>query len=157
MRTPQPSRVPEVVDAVLALADAYAVDEKAAGRAVAVLDGPSPKSLKGDVIAVGVGENSVIVENVVAQGMAIHYTETVDVVCNLWSWTGATKRAAVKGHRDRCGDMLAALVAKMRDDPTLDGVCDQAVLGESLVWQQENDSAGASCAVGFTVRVKSNI
>lgn len=146
MRTPGTTRAPEVVDALIELADR--IDD------CTVMDGPVAAIKQGTTIAIAVGQPAVISTMQLMEGLAIRYLETVSVTCNVWSWSGGSK---VKPHRDRCKEVLDALKAQLQEDSTLGGVCDQVTLGDKFAWAPETDEQGTSMAVGFTINARATI
>jgi hypothetical protein len=146
MKPPQPSRVPSIVDALLA-AVASIPD-------VTILDGPTPTIPRDDVIGIGVGEPSFIVEQTPMPGLGNAYTELVHVICSLWSQSGSQGN---KARRDRAAAMLELVAASLRPDRTLGGLCDICYIGPEMEWLQQSDTSGAACSVGFAITVKTSI
>lgn len=147
MRPPQPSRVPTVVDALVA---ALRVTP-----GISVFDGPAPVTPQSDGIAVGAeADASFIVQNQPQTGLQRAYGESVSVICLAWSASGST---TMKPRRDRCAALLEAVADTLRNDPTLGGACDLCWLGPDMEWLQQSNTSGAMCSVGFTVTARTNI
>lgn len=145
MRPPQATRIGAVIDALLAACSAI--------PNLSVIDGPTTEAPRRDLLAIGVGNESMMVTQT-QRGLGVAYTEEAQIVCGLSSWSGS---AGVKPRRDRCIDLLGQIRAIIDADPRLGGVCDLALMGPQTSWQQGNGSAGSWCSVGFSVQVRTSV
>ena len=147
MKPPQASRVPTVVDAILAALRGI--------QGVSLLDGPSPITPQNDAIVIGAqGDASFMVSREKQAGYGISYDETIDVICTIWSASGSS---TMKPRRDRCGDLLEQVSSAVDADSTLGGACDLAYMGDAMEWLQQTNNTGAMCSVGFSIRARTNI
>jgi hypothetical protein len=142
VKPPQTARAAAVVDGLLAAIGAVK------DASTALLDGAYPGDLaESDGIAVGVGDESVLVTREREPGYGDSYRETVTVVCLAWSWTGNTDMAP---RRARCAELITLVQEAVATDRRLGGSCDQADLDGNQSWLQ-TQTDGATCAVGFSV------
>jgi hypothetical protein len=144
----QTTRVPEVVAALVAVAEALRV----AGTVGLVIDGPQPRAAaaKGTTgLAVAVTDRAVESRLAKMAGLDVgRYEETVETVCGAWSWSGGTDLAP---HRAKCAEIHAAFMDALRADVHLGGICEQVVMGTRSLWTPQSDSQGASYFLAFSV------
>lgn len=137
------ARTAVVVDALL-----DRLTERAESGLFAVLDGPYPGEVQqGDVIALGVGSESVVVTRERQSGLGRPCIETVRVICSAWSWTGDVN---MQPRRARCAELLSIVSDVLADDPTLGGVVNQSIMEGDQSWVQ-GQQGGAACSVGFAI------
>lgn len=79
--------------------------------------------------------------------------EEGDIVCVVASYAGETD---MKARRDRCAELLGALVDMLKQNPGL-GVADAAWLGDDSAWAPMQAPDGAFCSVAFTVHYVAEI
>lgn len=140
-----PTRVPEVVDALIAAA------QEEFGKA-AVVDGPrSTEGLPNDVILIGFagpGSPAVHTDLERAQGLGHRYTETFTIQCLISSYLGG---GTMKQRRDTCADWLARIETRLKASRGLGGAADLVGLGPSQEWNQAQTADGPVCEVNFDV------
>lgn len=141
------TRVPEVVDALLALVAAALPD-------VQVTDGhPGPVDLNPDVVSIAAGGD---------QGWSVEVTQTHDdalcdptetgaITCGVSSWRGDI---GMKPVRDRAAELLAAFEDVIRDDRTLGAVVDWCEFTGDMWWALRHTSEGSAADVGFRVQYR---
>lgn len=149
---PQPSRLPAVVDAVVAVGAQMA----SADEVDLVIYGPTAKgATKGKrTLAVFVGSPGAQSRLDLMPGSVDSYTETVDVNCNVVSWSG---QGTVRQHNLAVYGILDALRLALFSDPTLGGVCEYATLGQAHTPFPMSDVGGVSVELAFAVRAVSYI
>lgn len=145
MRPPTETRVAAVITALLA-----------AGRAidgVACLDGPENNTTDlQEVLAIGVGDEAVIVSQQKLPGYGEGYKESLSVVCGISVWTGGDDTESPFGPmRARAVAILKELRDLVAEDTTLGGACNLALLGQDQVWWQGIEGEGWAVKVGFSI------
>lgn len=140
-------------DAIAALCTAVRVAlDTDALRHVQVLDGPSAVDLENDAVMIGLGDPAVMTQRS-EPDYGGRCTETGEIICVISCWDGSTDMAA---KRARVYDILAAIEAHLRENPTLGDAVDDSMIGSDgeLVQRQ---SSGALAALGFSVRYEAHI
>lgn len=148
---PSSSRVPAVVDALVTRLSATLGGTAGPLGDVQVLDGPrAAEDVRDDVLLVGVSGEGVSSINATtrSQGMGGRLAESFEVQCLISSLSG---EPGMKQRRDRAAAVFAAVDGALRGDQTLDGVCDQVMLGPDVAWVQAQTPQGPVCEVAFTV------
>lgn len=151
MQPPVSTRVPKVLDALLALLRANAT-LTAAG--VSVVDG-SFGELENDMVYVGPGsedQSGVTVAHQQQPGLGNSYVESIEVLLSISSYSGDVD---MKPRRDRVAELVAAVQDVVRTNRQRDGAWDDAMFGPDSEWTQVQNNDGAVCAVGFTVVLRS--
>lgn len=147
--------VPAAVDALVTAVRA-ALPEPDADDGVEVFDGPDPtRAFAPRAVTVAAAfeddQDAVSVDRV-ASGAGRHVTETLDVACSAYVGTGETDGPAIDEHRQTMGEILAAIDAKLRADPTLGDAVARAAL-QTATWLQGRDENGSGVIVGFVVQL----
>jgi hypothetical protein len=152
MKPQLPSRLPAVIDALLAL---LAAAEPLAG--VQILDGPPLRmaDLEDDTIAVAPGfefqPGAVSTfESQNALGRA-SYVERIEVGMTAASYSGEVN---LKARRDRVAALLAAVKAVIDANQVRAGAWDGAELGPTIEWYPKQEESGTTVEVGFTLVFK---
>lgn len=150
MQSPQQTRVPDIVDALVAIGHQLDVD--------VVLDGNVPTGPTGQpetALYVFVGPNAAVVNYEPIVHNSHVYIERVDVACQISSWSGDTSNASAQ--RQSIRTIHAALRSALAASGGLSGVVDRVQLGSSANWSQDADSEGSDVALDFTVSTTSTI
>lgn len=155
MKPSLPTRVPQVIDGLLAI-----LGDRAALADVQILDGPalSVDQLESDSIAVAPGTPDqpgiyVGYEEQTSLGRS-SYVETVEVAIAIASYSGESD---MKARRDRCTELLAELQATLVENQTRAEAWDSIAMGPEAVWHPVLAPSGATCAVGATVVARAMI
>lgn len=155
MKPQLPSRVPAVIDGLLAL---LAASEALEG--VQVFDGPPLKlsDIEDDAIAVAPGSEAQpgvtsVIEKQPNLGRAV-YAERVEVGMTLASYRGGVD---LKKRRDRAAELLAAIKTAIDDNQVRDGAWDGAELGPNLEWYPNQNKDGCTVEIGFSLVFKALI
>lgn len=116
---------------------------------VQVVDGPPLAYVQADVVALGITtEDNTVDSSVDGAGLRAR-REQVDVVNLIRSWSGDPNLAA---RRNRAFELLDAVDAELRADPTVGGSCARARLA-GHTYSAARDEKGTGCFVEFRVRV----
>jgi len=147
MRPPAGSRVQEVTTA---LKDALlAID----GVTVLYLTRGN-RETRTDTISVATGRDAVRIQRQKMPGLTPAYQETMRIVCEIRSRSGAKDPAARLARGVQIFDQVGAVVLA---DPRLGGVCDEALLGPDESWTFEDSTSGPAATCGFSVLTKSYV
>lgn len=155
MKPQLPTRVPQVVDGLLAI-----LAEREALENVQVIDGPalSLDQVEYDSIAIAPGTPDlpgVMVTYTEQTGLGrTSYVEQVEVSVTLASYAGDTD---MKARRDRVTALLAELQAALTANQVRENAWDAVAMGPEAVWHPVQSPQGATCAVGVTVVARSVI
>lgn len=150
MTVPQASTIPGVIAAIISGLSAQA----AAG--VFVLDGPLPEWPKFDAIVIGYGARGSINHRLdIAGNLGKAYNESYDLVFVVYSQN--TTDSAMATRRQKCVDLLHAIRTVLDADRRLGGACEEAILGPSLTWSQQNVGQGAAVYAEGFITVKATI
>jgi hypothetical protein len=151
----QSDRVPEVVDAIVAVGEAM----KTAGEVGEILDGPTPKGSSGEpttALEIFVGDQATVSAlTPLVPGGRID-VEDLDVACRITAWGGETTGYTV--FRTQIRDVLKHLRDRLKADPKLGGIVDRARIGTSpMVWADASDAEGSAVTLEFTVSTKATV
>lgn len=157
MKPQQRTRVPEVIDGLLAIIRErqLVVDDE-----VQVLDGPalSLDQVEADTICVAPGTPElpgVMVTYAEQNGLGrTAYVEQVEVSVTLASYAGDSD---MKARRDRVTALLGELQAALTENQVRADAWDAIAMGPEAVWHPVQSQQGATCAVGVTVIARSVI
>jgi len=147
MRPPAGSRVQEVTTALKTAFEA--ID----GVTVVYL-AKGNRETRTDTISVAVGRNAVGVQRQKAPGLGMRYQETMRIVCEIRSRSGAKDPAARLARGVEILDQVGAVVLA---DPRLGGVCDEALLGPDESWTFEDSTSGPDALCRFSILTKTNV
>ena len=155
MRPHLPTRVPSVIDGLIALIGVHATFD-----GVQVVDGPvrSMGELEDDsvVIAPATPDNpgtTVAYEAEPGLGRKA-YVEIVEVSVVLTSFSGEEN---MKARRDRVTVLLGGLQDVLTQNQVREDAWDSIAMGPEAAWHQVQSEDGATCALGLTVVTRSVI
>lgn len=120
--------------AIPAVLDALVLAVSAALPGVQVFDGPAADYAGTEGVSVGASTEDVAVEFEFPAAGLVTSGERDTVTCMVWSGSGGT---VFKPHRDRCNELLAAVVAAVDRDPTLGGVVSDSGASGGMFSQQQ--------------------
>jgi hypothetical protein len=119
--------IPQVLDALVAVF-------RAALPGVQVFDGPAAEYAGTEGVSVGASTEDVAIEFELPSAGLASTGEQDTVTCMVWSGSGGT---VFKPHRDRCDEMVRAVVTALDTDPTLGGVVSTSGVSGGMFAQQQ--------------------
>lgn len=118
---------------------------------VQVIDGPNQVyEPERDTLVVGQSDGSEPAVNVTLgpPDLCGRRREEGDIVCVAGSYSGDV---AMAPRRQRCAEILGAVVDALKVNPGIGGAVDAAWLGDAAAWTPTQAPDGAFCSVSFTV------
>jgi hypothetical protein len=120
--------------AIPAALDALTAIFRVALPGVPVFDGPAAEYAGTEGASVGASAEDVAIEFDLPAAGLVTTGERDTVTCMVWSGSGGT---VFKPHRDRCDEMVRAVVAALDADPTLGGIVSTAGVSGGMFAQQQ--------------------